>query len=159
MSKEQNFIKKYSKDIIIATQGAPLFPSVKMAQAALETGWGKSTIGNANNLFGIKATGEHTPYWTGDMVNASTQENYGSGNVTIQDNFRAYKTISDSIKDHSHLLLTLPRYEAVKTAKTPEEQLQAIKDGGYATDPNYVSKLLNIINDYDLKQLDKKKTL
>jgi len=157
MSKEKNFISKYSKAIIVATEGTPLFPSVKMAQAALETGWGKSTIGNANNLYGIKATGLHTPYWKGDMVNVSTQENYGSGNVTIQANFRAYETILDSIKDHSHLLLTLKRYEPVKTAKTPEEQVHAIKEGGYATDQNYVSKLLSIINDYDLKQLDNKK--
>ena len=76
MSKEQTFIDQYSEPIVLSTSGTPLFPSVKMAQAALETGWGKSTIGAANNLYGIKATGSLTPYWKGDKVGASTLENY-----------------------------------------------------------------------------------
>ena len=157
MNKEQQFIDQYSEAIILATNYTPLLPSVKMAQAALETGWGKSTIGSANNLFGIKATGNHTPYWTGDMVNMSTLENYGNGNVQIQDNFRAYKTLKDSIKDHSHLLMTLPRYAPVRAAKTPEEQAHALKAAGYATDLNYAEKLIWIIDQYDLKTLDVKK--
>jgi flagellar protein FlgJ len=126
MSKEQNFINQYSEVIVLATNYTPLFPSVKMAQAALETGWGQSTVGTANNLFGIKATGSHTPYWKGDMVNAQTTENFGNGNVIIRDSFRTYNSLQDSIKDHSHLLLTLPRYTPVRSAKTPEEQARAI---------------------------------
>ena len=157
MSKEQQFIDKYSEDIILATNYTPLLPSVKMAQAAIETGWGNSTIGSANNLFGIKATGAHTPYWKGDMVNMPTLENWGNGNVRIRADFRAYKTLRDSIKDHSHLLMTLPRYEPVRAAKTPEEQAHALKAAGYATDPNYAEKLIRIIDLYDLRTLDVKK--
>jgi flagellar protein FlgJ len=157
MSKERDFIDKYSEDIIFATQGTPLFPSVKMAQAALESGWGKSAIGSANNLFGIKATGSNTPYWSGDMVSASTMENYGSGPVSITDSFRSYETLQDSIKDHTYLFMSLPRYAAVKTAATPENQAHAIQAGGYATDPNYAEKLIRIIEEYNLKNLDVKK--
>lgn len=157
MSKEKDFVSKYSEDIVFATQGTPLFPSVKMAQAALETGFGKSTIRSANNLFGIKATGSHTPYWRGDMVNVDTKEDYGAATLSIRDNFRAYKTLQDSIKDHSHLLMTLSRYAAVRTASTPEEQAHAIKAGGYATDPMYAEKLIHIIEVYNLKELDLKK--
>ena len=159
MSKEKEFINKYSEPIIFSTTGTPLFPSVKMAQAALETGWGDSTVGAANNLFGIKATGSLTPYWKGDMVNASTPENYGNGNVIIRDNFRAYATVQDSIKDHSHLLLTLSRYAPVRNAKTPEEQARELQRCGYATGANYSDKLISIINQHNLKDLDKKKTL
>ena len=155
----QEFIKKYSEPIIFATEGTPLFPSVKMAQAGLESYWGNSTIGEANNLFGIKATGSHTPYWQGDFVKASTYENYGAGNTVVQAKFRAYKTLSDSIRDHSHILLTLSRYERVRTATTPEEQAKALQECGYATDTNYANKLIHLINQHNLKELDKKKTL
>ena len=153
----QEFISKFGELMVIATNGTPLFPSVKMAQAGLETGWGKSTVGTANNLFGIYATGNHTPYWKGDMVNASTQEDYGNGNVTVRSNFRAYATLQDSIKDHSHLLLTLSRYAPVRNAKTPEEQARELQRCGYATDKNYSDKLISLINQNNLKELDKKK--
>jgi len=159
MSKEQKFISQYSNPVIFSTQGTPLFPSVKMAQAALETGWGKSTIAGANNLYGIKATGQYTPYWKGDMVNVSTQENYGSGYITIRDDFRAYPTLQDSIKDHSYLLLSLPRYAPVRDAQTPEEQANALQSCGYATDPGYAGKLIQSINQYNLTNLDVKKKL
>ena len=153
----KEFIAKFGETIIFATQGTPLFPSVKVAQAALETGWGKSVIGEAKNMYGIKATGKTTPYWDGSAYNAATKEVYSGNTVTITDGFRAYKSLQDSIKDHSHLLMTLSRYEPVRAAKTPEEQARALQSSGYATDPNYASKLIDIINQNNLKELDKKK--
>jgi len=154
----KEFISKFGEAIIFATQGTPLFPSVKAAQAALETGWGKHTIGDAKNLFGIKATGNKTPYWDGSVYNASTKEVYNGNTVTITGGFRAYQSYSDSIRDHSHLLMTLSRYKPVLAATTPEEQARVIQVAGYATDPDYAKKLIDIINQNDLKQLDKKKT-
>ncbi len=155
----QEFFKKYSTEFIIATNGTPLLPSVKAAQAALESGYGKSTIGPANNLFGIKATGQISPYWDGSTYRASTGEYLNGKNVTITDGFRVYKTLSDSIRDHSHLLMTLQRYQPVRSAITPEDQAYALQSAGYATDPTYASKLISIINKYNLKELDKKKAL
>lgn len=155
----QEFIKKYSAEFIFATDGTPLLPSVKMAQAALETGWGRSTIGKANNMFGIKATGTTTPYWKGDAYNAKTGEVLNGQYVFMVDGFRAYSTLSDSIRDHSHLLMTLSRYQPVRNAATPEDQARALQSCGYATDPGYASKLINIINQYNLRELDKKKVL
>lgn len=151
------FFKKWEEAILLATNRTPLFPSVKAAQAALETGFGRSTIGPAKNLFGIKATGATNQYWDGSVYNAETKEVYNGNTVTITDGFRAYKTYSDSIRDHSHLLMTLPRYAPVRKATTPEEQARALSSAGYATDPNYSDKLISIINTYDLKKLDKKK--
>ncbi|MDL2309022.1 glucosaminidase domain-containing protein [Bacteroidales bacterium OttesenSCG-928-C03] len=155
----QEFIRKYGDEMVIATNGTPLFPSVKMAQAALETGWGKSTVGPANNMFGIKATGANTPYWDGSAYSATTQEVVNGNTYTITDGFRMYKTMSDSIRDHSYLLTTLNRYKPVLTAVTPEDQARALQSCGYATDPNYASKLISIINMNNLKELDKKKAL
>jgi flagellar protein FlgJ len=152
----EEFIRKYGFTILLSTEYTPLFPSVAIAQAALETGWGKSTIDEANNMFGIKATGSTNEWWHGDKVEATTTE---TGQGIVQQSFRAYNSLGDSIKDHTNLLLTLPRYDIVRNAKTPEEQAKALYTAGYAKDPNYGSKLIKIINDYDLKDYDKKKRL
>ena len=153
--KPSDYLKKYATAFVIACENGSLFPSVKIAQAALETGWGAHVVGN--NLYGIKATGSHTPYWDGDYVTAGTSE-YANGSYNSQNsNFRAYDSISDSIRDHSYLLETLGRYEAVRNSTTPEEQARALQNCGYATDPSYANKLISIINTYNLKQYDEKK--
>ncbi|MDR1552562.1 MAG: glucosaminidase domain-containing protein [Prevotellaceae bacterium] len=152
----QDFIRKYSLAIILSTEYTPLFPSVAIAQAALETGWGESTIDEANNMFGIKATGDVNEYWKGDKVLATTTE---AGQGIVQQWFRAYNSLSDSIKDHANLLLTLSRYDVVLAAKTPEEQAVALQNAGYATSANYANSLISIINKYNLKEYDKKKNL
>lgn len=151
------FFKKYGGDIVSATLGTPLFPSVKAAQAALETGYGKSIP--TNNLFGIKATGAKTPYWNGAGSDQLTREVFNGQTVYINDGFRKYATMADSIRDHSYVLITLRRYKAVREAKTPEAQADALQSCGYATDPMYAASLKSIIKDYSLKELDKKKNL
>lgn len=153
----QDFFKKYADDIIKAVKDTGLFPSVKAAQMALETGYGKSKVGN--NMFGIKATGKHSPYWKGRQVTASTTEVINGKAGTYNLPFREYNSISDSIADHTHFLIVNPRYKAagVFTAKTPEDQARALQLAGYATDPDYSKKLIQIINRYNLKSLDEKK--
>ncbi|MCX6265877.1 MAG: glucosaminidase domain-containing protein [Bacteroidetes bacterium] len=148
-----DFFKKYGAALVEATQGTPLFPSIKAAQAALETGYGKSTIGN--NLFGIKAAGAHSPYWQGKAQAAKTTEVLNGKAGTYNLEFRAYNSTADSIKDHSYFLLQNPRYKkaGVFTATTPEQQARALQAAGYATDPAY-----DIITKYGLKSLDKKKS-
>jgi flagellum-specific peptidoglycan hydrolase FlgJ len=153
----KDFISTYENAVIEACGGSTIFPSVKMAQAALETGWGKSVKGN--NMFGIKGLGKKSPYWTGKVVNTSTREviNGQSGQYNLD--FRAYETVSDSIRDHTYFLQQNSRYAnaGVFTAKTPEEQCKALQNAGYATDPNYAQSLISIITKYNLKRLDEKK--
>lgn len=153
----KEFLAKYATAFIIACQGTGLFPSVKLAQAALESGWGKSVVGN--NLFGIKAAGSQSPYWHGETVTAGTSE-YQSGSYVPQSSkFRKYATVGDSIRDHTWFLQRNGRYRTagVFTAQTPEDQARALQKAGYATDPLYASKLIKIINTYNLKQYDEKK--
>ena len=126
-----NFKNTYGQNMVNATKGTPLFPSVKLAQAALETGWGKHTIGDANNMFGIKAYGSPNEYWDGSYVSAE-----------------------DSILDHSRLLMTSGRYQPVRDAKTADEQAKALKEAGYATGSEYANKLILIMNKYGFKELD-----
>ena len=157
MTTERKFIKKYSKPVIYGTFGTTLFPSVKMAQACLESGYGVSTIKNAKNLFGIKANGEHTPFWKGANVKAWTTEVINDVKEPKYCAFRKYKSFADSVKDHTYFLKQYKRYEPVFKAKTPEDQARALQKAGYATATNYANSLINIINTYDLKKLDKKK--
>lgn len=157
--KPSEFLAKYGSAFVIACQDTALFPSVKLAQAALESGWGKYTAGN--NMFGIKADGAQSPYWHGEYVASRTSEYQGSGYVSTTSKFRKYATIADSIRDHTWFLLKNRRYSSagVFTAQTPEEQARALQKAGYATDPGYADKLISIINRYNLKQYDKKKTV
>ena len=151
------FITKYENAVIEACAGSKIFPSVKMAQAAVETGWGKSVAGN--NMFGIKASGVKTPYWQGNSVIANTREVIDGISAQYNLAFRQYATVADSIRDHTYFLQSNPRYDkyGVFAAATPEAQCKALQAAGYATDPNYAATLISIINSNNLKRLDQKK--
>jgi flagellum-specific peptidoglycan hydrolase FlgJ len=132
---------------------AGFFPSVLIAQAALESNWGQSALAaKYNNYFGIKAGSS----WTGQKVNLNTNEVYNGQSVSINDAFRVYGTLIDSIRDRNNLLSSA-RYASVLTATTPEAQVQAIKNSGYATALNYVSSIMSIINANNLKEFDQLK--
>ena len=149
-----NFKNTYGQNMVNATKGTPLFPSVKLAQAALETGWGKHTIGDANNMFGIKAYGSPNEYWDGSYVSADSPEEYDGKRDIHNSKFRKYKSLEDSILDHSRLLMTSGRYQPVRDAKTADEQAKALKEAGYATGSEYANKLILIMNKYGFKELD-----
>jgi len=108
-----------------------------VAQAALETGWGKSVAGN--NLFGIKASKN----WNGKTVNTGTQEWDGSKMVGQKDNFRAYDSYEESFNDYANVISKQKNFAgALQSGGDPEAYFSALKAGGYATDPNYVGKLM-----------------
>jgi len=126
------------------------FPSVLIAQAALESNWGLSSLAaKYNNYFGIKAGSS----WTGQTVNMKTNEVFNGLNTTISSDFRVYNSLLDSVRDRNKLLST-SRYAAVKQAQTPLEQIQAIKNSGYATALNYVNSIVSTINANSLLKFD-----
>lgn len=134
-------------------RGKPLFASVVIAQSILETGWGTSQIMmNAKAIFGIKATSS----WKGKVYNAKTKECYdGKTYTNIVDCFRAYNSYEESVSDYFDLITKLERYRKACVSESPLECIQAIKDGGYATDPNYVSCIMKIIEQNNLYKYDK----
>lgn len=133
-------------------RGNPLFSSVVIAQSCLETGYGKSNLMmNANAIFGIKATSS----WTGKVYSAKTKEVYNNNPVYIHDKFRAYNSLAESIADYFDLITKSSRYRKALTTETPLGCIEAIKNGGYATDPEYVKLVMNIINAYNLTIYDK----
>ena len=136
-------------------------PIGMMAQAALETGWGKSAPGNM--YFGIKAT----PSWTGKTQTLYTTEYIDGEKKRIPQTFRAYDSAAESFEDYARLIATTTRY---KTAMSypgyyqADKYLEAVFNGGYATDPNYLYKCISIaetiktvVSEADLVNASKKK--
>lgn len=127
------------------------FKSVIIAQAAIESNWGRSILSaKFNNYFGIKASKS----WKGKTANMKTGEVFNGQNVTINSNFRVYDSLADSIRDRNRLL-RMPRYKAVEPATTPQAQVEAIKAAGYCTATNYVSSIMATIAANNLTQYDK----
>jgi flagellar protein FlgJ len=118
-----------------------------MAQAALESGWGRSEIkyqngANSHNLFGIKATGN----WEGRSVDAPTSEYVDGEKVMRVEKFRAYNSYAESFKDFTDLIRSNPRYAKVlRNLNDPVSYAQAMGKSGYATDPLYGKKLQSVI--------------
>jgi flagellar rod assembly protein/muramidase FlgJ len=125
-----------------------ILPSLTIAQAILESGWGQSHI--ENNLFGIKAGSS----WAGKIAIRETKEFVNGQWITVQAKFRAYDSFNESIEDHAKLLGTTDRYKKVIQAEDYIEACYEVWKAGYATDPNYSNKLINIIEQYELQQYD-----
>lgn len=133
-----------------------ILPSVCIAQAAFETGWGTSAImTKANAYFGIKAGTD----WRGKVYSTKTKECYDGVNyTTITDLFRAYDSPADSVEDYFNLITGLGRYALACNQTDAKTCIQAIKDGDYATSPAYVDNVMSIIAQYDLTQYDREET-
>ncbi|PHJ41971.1 flagellar assembly peptidoglycan hydrolase FlgJ [Vibrio sp. PID17_43] len=120
-------------------------PSLLLAQAALETGWGQKVVQNArgssNNLFNIKADRS----WQGDKVTTQTLEFHDNTPVKETAAFRAYSSYQDSFNDYVRFLSDNPRYEtALQQGGGSEAFIRGIHNAGYATDPNYADKVLQV---------------
>lgn len=124
-----------------------ILPSVCIAQGALESGWNL----NAKTLFGIKGKG----------FTATTSEYYNGNKVTIEASFRAYPNVASSVVGYYDFLANTPRY--AKALNNPNyrdavDKLIHTTDGlAYATDPNYISKVVSIIEKYNLTEWDAKR--
>ncbi|MDT9634000.1 flagellar assembly peptidoglycan hydrolase FlgJ [Pseudomonas marginalis] len=121
-------------------------PKYLVAQAALETGWGKSVMraedgSSSHNLFGIKA-GQS---WQGGQARAITSEFRDGAMVKETAQFRSYDSYQDSFHDLVTLLQSNDRYkDVVKSADNPEQFVRELQKAGYATDPAYASKISQI---------------
>jgi flagellar protein FlgJ len=130
------------------TSGIPV--SFTLAQAALESSWGKRAPGF--NLFGIKADKS----WTGPTVTFATHENEGGKSVALADRFRAYPGWTECLADRAQFFLRNPRYAKCFAEKTGEGWARTVAAAGYATDPDYANKLIAIIRGRNLVRFDEK---
>ena len=122
-------------------------PDLLIAQAALETGWGKRVIKNSDgtnshNLFGIKASRA----WDGDSVNVGSLE-YRNGVAKKEVSaFRSYSSFTESFNDYVDFIKNQSRYDnAVDQAGNRKEYIKGLQTAGYATDPNYANKVMDIL--------------
>lgn len=151
------FFKEYYK-YAQASEASTKVPALfKLAQAAIESGWGEKVHGN--NMFGIKANKS----WTGEKVLVTTTEYHTSPNVKypvvisisktnsgkwkykVKDYFRAYPSPKESFDDHSQFLLNNKRYARAFETTDPYKFAEEVAAAGYATGPDYASLLKRVI--------------
>ena len=137
-NRAKDFLTQENLELII--NNCDSYPSVIIAMAIIETGWGHYAIGN--NYFGIKGKGHirKTKEWDGNKY------------ITITDSFQQYKSKADNIRAVSNLLNNR-RYN-IEAASNYKEAAHLVKKGGYATDPLYANKIKFIIEKYELYRLD-----
>lgn len=134
-------------------------PSVCIAQACCESAYGTSSkMIRANAVFGIKVGKSKAHFGTAWHVKAystRTKECYdGKTYTNITDMFRAYDSIEDAVEDYFDMLAGCKRYKACIRERDPRKCITAIKNGGYATAPEYITTIMSIINKYDLTKYD-----
>lgn len=122
-----------------------------IAQAILESGWGKSGLASKyHNYFGLKCGSS----WKGKSVNMATKEEYKVGTLTnIRDNFRVFEDFDDGIRGYFEFINT-SRYANLKGVKNPEEYVRRLKADGYATSSKYVDNIMRVIRDNKLTRFD-----
>ena len=146
------FVDRVWPQAVEASRATGIPAQFLVAQAALETGWGKYELKNADgtpshNLFNIKAGRK----WAGDTVSTATTE-YSNGAATRESaRFRAYGSYAESFRDYAALIKGNPRYAGVVGQTDATSFARALQSAGYATDPQYADKLARIINGNTLR--------
>jgi hypothetical protein len=149
MTKQQfiDFVGDNARRAMMAT-GVPA--SVTVAQAILETGWGKHTVGEAKNLFGIKGRGP------AGSVRAPTREYLNGKWVTVDADFAKYDSFEQSITEHARFFLRNRRYaRALQVKDDPDAFAREIHKAGYATVPDYASALIALMRQHNLYRFDR----
>lgn len=149
---QQDFVNRMLPHAMRASQMTGVPPHLMLGQAALESGWGKREIlmpdgSNSYNLFGIKANAG----WHGKVAEVMTTE-YKNGVAHKQvEKFRAYDSYTDAFKDYSGMLGSNPRYASVmQQGGDTVGMAQALQKSGYATDPKYADKLVNVMRQMNI---------
>jgi flagellar protein FlgJ len=146
-TSQSNFVQQHTEAALKIEKSTGIPASYMVGQAGHETGWGKHEIkvkGGAPsyNLFGIKAGAG----WTGKVAEVSTTEYVnGEAKKTVA-RFRAYNSYEDSFRDYARLITETPRYaQASKQTGSAQAFAAGLQKAGYATDPDYASKLSRAI--------------
>ena len=142
-----NFITRLYPAAVQASQDTGLSWELMLAQAALETRWGRQgSLADTHNLFNIKADRQ----WKGPQQQVHVWEVEGGRTRWQHDGFRVYPDEAASLQDRNRFLQTQPRYARAgllhpDTLGDYEREAQALQRAGYATDPHYASKLIRIV--------------
>ncbi|WP_333674359.1 GBS Bsp-like repeat-containing protein [Streptococcus parasuis] len=154
-TSQQSFFNKILPAIQQVSQKNSIVTSVMLAQSILESGWGTSQLAtNAYNIFGIKADSS----WKGNTYTVQTKEVVNGKTITVEKQFRAYKSLLESISDYGSFFTStawrIKNYASFLQATNYETALTSLLASGYATDPAYAEKLKSLIQQYSLDQYD-----
>lgn len=143
----QQFMQALGTPAQAASEATGVPARLILAQAALETGWGRHEIAtesgrNSHNLFGIKAGNS----WQGDTTDITTHEYIDGRRVQKVDTFRVYDSFEHAFTDYAGLIGNNPRYAGVVNAPDAQRAALSLQQGGYATDPRYAAKLVAVMN-------------
>lgn len=147
-STQANFVQRHTQAAQRVEQASGIPSAFMLGQAGHETGWGRSEITMANgtpsfNLFGIKATGG----WNGKVAEITTTEFVNGAAQKVVAKFRAYDSYEDSMRDYARMITQSPRYAQVsQQTDSAHAYATGLQKAGYATDPEYASKLSRAIN-------------
>ena len=147
----KEFIETIGRAAVAEYERFKILPSLTIAQAILESNWGKSLLSQkAFNFFGMKAgTG-----WKGATYNSKTQEQTKAGQAfTVNAAFRAYPNVQAGIRGY-YVFLQFPRYQNLKGVTDYKQACRLIKADGWATDVRYTEKLISLIEKYGLDKYD-----
>lgn len=152
----QGFIDAHASAAQASDRATGVPASVTLAQAILETGWGRGVLAREDhNLFGMKCFGSPGDHAIGCRDYATFECSPTGGCFDMNATFRAYANVADSYRDHGDLLSNWSRYAtAMDHAGDPKRFAKEIHKAGYATDPKYSEKLIGIMDDYNLYQYD-----
>ncbi len=148
----KEFVNRLWPSALDASRATGIPAHFMIAQAALETGWGKSELRYADgkqtyNLFGIKAGRS----WSGAVAEAPTTEYVNGVAQKSVERFRAYHSYAEAFNDYANLLASNPRYAGVLNQQDPSAFAKGLQQAGYATDPMYADKLTRIIGGATLR--------
>jgi flagellar protein FlgJ len=146
-NRATDFINMLLPHAKTASQSTGIPSHFMLAQAALESGWGRHEMRRDDNspsynLFGIKAGSN----WKGDTVEKLTTEYVNGTPQKVVEKFRAYSSYAEGFNDYARLLLNNPRYAKVLESSDFTTFATGLQRAGYATDPKYAEKLIRIIN-------------
>lgn len=141
---KEGFIQSIMPHALEASQRTGVDPRIIIAQSAQETGWGKHAPGN--NFFGIKSHGK-----SGGQELA-TNEFINGQNTRVNDSFRQYASLGDSVSGYADFITENPRYQPMRSATGLDAQLEALGQSGYATDPNYANAVGSIAKSIQLPE-------
>ncbi len=148
-NSQKDFVNEILPQALKLYKTDKILPSLTLAQAALESGWGKYSIGK--NIFGVKAYSD----WKGKKSLVWTTEQKKDGSYEkIKCWFKNYDSFGESVKDYGELL-SLSRYKRVKTAKNYRDAVAAVRLAGYATSLDYVDNVIDLIEAHHLYVWDK----
>ncbi|MGP3590924.1 flagellar assembly peptidoglycan hydrolase FlgJ [Vagococcus sp. WN89Y] len=141
------FISRILAPAIEVSRDSGIPHQLIVAQAALESGWGKREIQTSDgkpshNLFGVKATAN----WDGETTEITTTEYKNGVKQKVKAVFKVYSSYSEALSDYTSLISNSPRYKNVRNTGSAEQSAKALQSAGYATDPAYAKKLISIIH-------------